>query len=86
MIETNPTESPIPLETILPDVLMIQQRLKPGFLFTHENGILTQVHMNNSDTVFVRNVKRGILHLFAVDLLGMDRVTKKNTLFAKQEV
>ena len=86
VVETNPNESPIPLETVLPDILLIQQKLEPGFVFTYENGIIKQVRMSSSDSMWVQNVKRGILHLFTVDFLGIDSVTKKNTLFEKQEV
>ena len=64
----------------------LSEHIKKPIKFTYHNGLVQKVFPMPGDAVFSINLKRGIINLFHVDILGKNLETKDEELFEKTEV
>ena len=60
--------------------------LKKPLKFVYINGLVQQVFAETDDPEWSVNLKKGILNMLQVDVLGKDRETGLKDFFTKEEV
>ena len=60
--------------------------LKKPVKFVYSNGLVKQVFAEADDLDWSVNLKKGIINLLQVDVLGKDRETGLKDFFTKEEV
>ena len=63
-----------------------RQMLKKPVKFVYSNGLVQQVFAEADDPTWSVNMKKGIINMLQVDVLGEDRETGLKDFFTKEEV